>query len=148
MESIPRLNLLRCKTGDTGTFGVLKYGDKNWFTGECPERDNKPGLSCVPVGLYRCDWLWSPSHERNVYHLLEVPNRVDVEIHAGNWAGDVTKGFKSDVKGCILLGTGQAERDGQWAIVNSRKAIADFEQSLGGQSFMLNISSAYMDHPA
>ncbi len=147
MEAIPRLRLARCKRGDSGTFGVLNYEalKKHWFTGELPFRGNLTSISCIPPGVYRCDWLWSPSHNRNVYHLLEVPSRTDVEIHAGNFCGDTSKGLKSDVLGCIILGQGQGEIEGQWAVRNSKEAVQDFETTLGGQSFMLSIEDAYMD---
>jgi hypothetical protein len=141
-------SLTRTKTGDDGTFGLLQTPNHSLFTGELPWRDNKTDLSCIPDGSYVCRWLYSPHHNRNIYHVLNVPNRGDVEIHSGNYCGDVERGYRSDVLGCIILGQG---RDAvnvddkihpafvQEIISESRKAIQEFENEMATQDFKLTV---------
>ena len=97
--------LSRQPSTDEGTFGDW-LSDSNWSckTAELPWRDNACEISCIPCGTYRAVWRWSQGHQRNLYHLLNVPMRSEVEIHSGNLAGDVSAGYCSEVKGCILPG--------------------------------------------
>ena len=90
---------------DEGTFGDW-LSDSGWSckTGELPDRGNACEISCVPCGTYRAVWRWSKAHGKNLYHLINVPMRSEVEIHSGNVCGDVSKGYASEVKGCILPG--------------------------------------------
>lgn len=99
------VTLPRQPSTDEGTFGDW-LSDSGWSckTAELPGRDNAPGISCIPCGTYRAVWRWSQAHQRNLYHLINVPMRSEVEIHSGNMAGDVSKGYASEVKGCILPG--------------------------------------------
>lgn len=132
--------LQRTKSGDSGTFGVLTTDTgKSWHSGELPWRNNSRGYSCIPDGEYLCLWQYSPSHGRQVYHLQDVPCRTDVELHPGNWCGDIEKGMKSDVKGCIILGKSFGQADGQDAVLQSKKAIAEFETEMCCDSFTLTV---------
>ena len=62
---------------------------------ELPWRDNARNISCIPVGEYRCHKSYSSKHG-HVVRLVDVPNRSDILIHAGNQP--------SDTQGCILPG--------------------------------------------
>jgi hypothetical protein len=53
--------------------------------------------------------------------------------------GSVSQGFKSDVLGCILLGTESGTLNNQLAVLNSREAITQFEAIMNGQDFNLTI---------
>ena len=55
------------------------------------------------------DWTWSPAHKCNLYGIRDVPRRSSILIHAGNLSGDVSKGYGSDVEGCVLAGLGVGE---------------------------------------
>ncbi len=97
--------LTRQPSTDEGTFGdILTDSGLSLKSVELPWKDNATGISCVPYGTYRAAWRWSQAHDRNLYHLLNVPMRSEVEIHSGNVAGDVSKGYASEVRGCILPG--------------------------------------------
>jgi hypothetical protein len=61
-------------------------------------------------------------------------------IHSGNHAGDVSKGLRSDVLGCILLGLGLGELLGQKAVVSSRLAMDRLRSVVGKESFELVIT--------
>jgi len=90
---------------DDGYYGNwLSDSGFRCVTGEDPDLDNKPEVSCVPFGRYICLWQWSKSHGRNVYHLQNVPGRTNCEIHSGNLCGNKPKGEESDVCGCIIVG--------------------------------------------
>jgi hypothetical protein len=102
--------LTRHPSTDEGTFGTW-ISDSGWscHTVELPWRDNACEISCIPCGTYRAVWRWSQGHQRSLYHLINVPMRSEVEIHSGNLAGDVSKGYASEVRGCILPGLALGE---------------------------------------
>jgi hypothetical protein len=145
---------------DEGTFGDLQVNDglrlSVWKTGELPDRGNAPGLSCIPLGTYLCKKLYSPAHKRDVYHVMAVPGRTDVELHPANVMGDKEKGFQSQLLGCIALGKDTAifhrgvvlsaggaplEKD-QRGLTDSAASVAAFERLMGGQDFELEIRAA------
>ena len=132
--------LIRNETSDEGTFGSFAINQFRCVSAELPNRNNKVGVSCIPVGDYVCRWLYSNEHKRNIYHITDVPNRTDIEIHSGNWAGDITKGLKSDVKGCCILGNKIEIIEGQKGITDSKDILARFEKLMGGAPFKLIIT--------
>lgn len=75
-----------------------------------------------------------------MYLVLEVPDRSGIRIHAGNWAGDESKGYKSDFLGCIGLGRKLLFKDGQFMVTSSRMTIAKLERILDYQDFKLTIT--------
>lgn len=124
-------NLTRQPSTDEGTFGDL-VADSGWSckTAELPWRDNATGISCVPCGTYRAVWQWSQAHARNLYHLINVPMRSEVEIHSGNLAGDTSQGYCSEVRGCILPGLsfgvfpgGTALEKGKFTLGKDQKGV-------------------------
>lgn len=136
--------LRRTKTGDTGTFGSLEVDGQTFVTGELPDRDNAPDLSSVPAGTYLCRWSESPRFG-HVYQLQDVPGRSHVLIHSGNHCGDTAKGLKSDVEGCILLGSSKGLVGGQEAVVASRDALERFTALMAQQDFELTIVDEYKE---
>ncbi len=60
-----------------------------------------------------------------------------------NTFGDKTKGFKSHVMGCILLGKKSGRLDGQVAILNSRVAVRNFMEEMEYEPFKLRIQEAF-----
>lgn len=137
--------LHRSPSTDQGTFGRFVMDDGTEFHSlELPWRDNRHGLSCIPPGTYTCKWVKSPKHGE-CYLVTGVPGRSAIEIHAANYAGDVEKGYRSDLLGCIALGTtvGPLEIPGplheQLCVLNSRVAIGEFEAKLAKADFQLTI---------
>ena len=138
--------LVRQRSGDAGTFGVLSIGGKIFATGELPDRGNARGLSCIPAGTYVCRWTYSPTKFfRNTYEVTNVPGRDGVRIHVANWVGDKTKGLKCEVDGCIALGLGHGVLSGQEAVTGSSAAIGNFEALLAGRDFQLTIIDEYLE---
>ena len=114
---------------DKGLLGTLSMAGAEWefkcLTLELPDRGNQPNISCIPAGTYS-------AHRRqgskgNRWYLHDVEDRSGIMIHAGNWAGDKSAGFKSDTRGCILIGLGHIMRDAQIMLTQSSAAIAAFE---------------------
>jgi hypothetical protein len=130
--------LLRTSTSDQGTEGMIITDDFICKTLELPWRKNKRSISCIPSGKYKVVIRQSPKYG-SVYWVQDVPNRTWILIHSGNWAGDVKKGFKSHVNGCILLGKKHGWLAEQRAILNSRVAVRGFRNILVDKSFVLNV---------
>lgn len=106
-----RLVIEREPSTDQGTLGTAELyipaGIAIWtgFSLELPDRGNAPNVSCIPAGIYEASVVFSPKFNRKVYLLKNVPGRVACELHVGNWAGDTSLGYRSDVEGCTVFGT-------------------------------------------
>lgn len=133
------VNLLRIRRNDQGTTGILTtpFGFQ-CYTLELPWRNNQKNISCIPPGEYVTKFKTSPKYGK-VYHVQDVPNRTFILIHSGNWAGDVKKGYRTHVNGCILLGLKKGLLDGQVAVLNSRLAVSRFVRHMKNVDFILNI---------
>lgn len=148
--------LTRLESDDQGTRGdiITNASADKFFTNELPWRDvdgdgregNASNVSCIPDGVYICKITkndrMTKLFGKDLYEIQNVPNRSGCFIHPGNWAGDVSKGFKSDVEGCILLGLSQGELSNQKAVIESRGAVKAFMALMGGEDFELAIVSA------
>ena len=62
------------------------------WTLELPWKDNQRNVSCIPAGVYNCQW----KRDDNRVMVLDVPERDGIQIHIGNRT--------SDIQGCILPG--------------------------------------------
>lgn len=99
-----QLELTREPSTDQGTFGHLAADGFKCATVELPNRENASNKSCIPLGKYLCEMDVSPRYGR-CYHVRAVPGRDAILIHAANVAGDVDKGYVSQLQGCIALGS-------------------------------------------
>ena len=128
-----KLRITRLATGDDGTRGraILESGEE-WDSLELPWRGNRHLVSCIPSGGYRAAMTYSPRFSRELYELHGVTDRSEIRIHSGNFAGDASKGLRTDVQGCILLGQEIDELAGQLAVLRSRLALADFHVATHG----------------
>lgn len=151
--------LRRASTGDCGTFGELELDGWRCVTLELPWRENARGKSCVPAGTYLFKIVDSPKHGR-VYQEYDdpktarkedVPGRDYVQIHPANLAGDIEKGYVSQLRGCIALGqhvvvfkanrtpAGKMDQPG---ITASRATVQDFMKRMDGELLELTIVQA------
>lgn len=142
--TILRASIVRGPSTDQGTFGVLTFGQDVVHTLELPWRENKQQKSCIPVGKYQCAIVKSPRFGR-VYGVQNVPNRSNVLIHSANFAGDVDKGWTTQLHGCIAtaLRVGQMRNNAgvmQAAGLVSRPALARLMEWADGQPFELEIT--------
>lgn len=137
-----QVDIFRTKESDQGTFGILFSRTFSCYTAELPWRDNQKNISCIPPGEYYTEIRMSPKFGK-VYWVREVPDRSYILIHAGNWAGDESKGYKSDVDGCIILGEKQDTLAGQLAVLNSRATLKKFMDELKEEPFTLRILEVF-----
>ena len=86
------------------------------FTLELPDKGNKPDISCIPAGTYKAFKRQSPKNGL-VYELRNVPGRLFIQGHAGN--------YTSDIQGCILHGDSIKflNSDSVPDVANSRKTL-------------------------
>ena len=144
--------LLRHETGDQGTFGEIIVVDKHLcVTLELPWRNNAKGKSCVPAGTYIFRWRKDSPKHGACYEADpddEAPNRTNVQIHSANLAGDVDKGYVSQLEGCIApgmaigtfkAGSSPAGKLDQSGVVGSKKANADLVSMFKMEPFKLEI---------
>lgn len=135
------VKLVRFAESDEGTRGVMTLpSGKQFATMELPWRENRRTISCIPTGEYVCVWAKSPRFGM-CYHVLDVPNRSEVLFHNGNYAGDESKGLKTDSNGCILVGEKHGILGGQRAVLSSKVSRALFESLMAGKNFTLIVSS-------
>lgn len=103
-----RLTIDRGPSTDEGTFGSASIASISFESLELPWRDNRHNLSCIPPGVYTAKLINGASVGRPafgmVYELQSVPGRTGILLHRANWAGDVEKGYHSDLEGCITIG--------------------------------------------
>lgn len=134
-----RAVLSRMDCSDQGSFGVLVAPGFKCFTGELPWRDNASDVSCIPEGVYKCFMSYSPRFKVQMYLVDGVDKRVGVRIHPANFMGDLSKGFKCQLNGCIALGEKLGSIDGQKAVLVSRPAVRRFEKAMNGEPFILEV---------
>lgn len=93
------------KTHTLGTLKVVMDGEivGAFHTLERPWLDNKPCVSCIPLGGYGIE-EWDSENHPNTFHVKNVSDRSYILIHSGN--------LVKHSKGCILLGMSRADIDG------------------------------------
>ena len=134
--------LCRMRRSDQGTEGMLIINGFRCCTLELPWRDNKSNISCIPPGEYKVKVRHSNKFG-NVYWITDVENRSWILMHSGNYAGDISKGFKTHVAGCILLGKKFGYLYHQRAILNSRVTLRKFMNLMKGEEFNIKILESF-----
>ena len=87
---------------DEGTFDRF-IADTGWSCDfmELPDRNNEPDLSLVDEGTFRMVFRKTQRHPEGIYIMAEPDDgRTAVEWHGANVAGDIKKGFASQLHGC------------------------------------------------
>lgn len=122
--------LQRLVGGDGGVFGVILKDRRPLFTTlEPPWKNNQRDVSCIPPGTYKCRKSFSNKFQRQLFELIDVPDREVIKIHIGNSI--------SNTLGCILLGMSYSLSD--YAIVNSKLAFDSF-MSIMPNEFTITIN--------
>lgn len=131
-----KITLHRFAEHGKNTLGVLRIDHMTHptiFTCEDLWQDNRPNISCIPPGAYRCDphgWeAKSMHHFKRVWQIVGVPRRSAILIHAGN--------NHTDTAGCLLVGFGIWNA----GITDSAKAIEYLRKVIGEKSFTLTVKS-------
>jgi hypothetical protein len=126
------ITLRRVARGGEGTFGVL-IEDAGPFALTCerPWLGNRPFVSSIPPGRYRCQRVTSPRFGET-FELRGVPGRTNILFHVGNTA--------QDTEGCILPGRSFGALGGRAAVLSSALAFGDLMERLAGRDeFTLTI---------
>lgn len=137
------ISIVRFAYTPMGTFGRLITPTFECFTLEEVWDDNKPHVSCIPVGVYGIKRGYFPKH-KETFEVLDVPNRSAILFHTGNTI--------SDIEGCIVPGMNLGTLNGVWAIKGgtSAPAFKEFMLSLRGQErailTIFNYQGGYTDH--
>lgn len=112
------LKITRLEYGENETIGVLQlFGKVLCWTLELPDKDNQRNISCIPKGKYKVQRIISPRYG-DCFHIMDVPNRSEILIHAGN--------THRDILGCVLLGSGVGYLNDNRAVLGSRNAVNEF----------------------
>ena len=137
------VQLLRTRSGDQGTFGIISAPDFECCAAELPWRDNQNSISCIPTGTYFCEFIHSSTYGP-CYWVHNVPGRSEILIHTGNLAGDESKGWKSHSAGCVLLGDRFGVLGGQEAVLLSRKTLRRFvDRVMDRKNFNLEVKEMF-----
>ena len=139
LAGVRHLTLTRVKSGPAGTFGLLTDSAGEWETKtvERPWLDNKPNVSCIPVGEYEIHRHNSPRFGDCCIIRPTAP-RTHILIHVAN--------FASDVKGCIGVGCAFSVIGGKPAVAHSRRAFGELMSHLwqnGNDPWTLTITEDY-----
>lgn len=133
--------LQRLTLTSQGTLGTLAIDGQVFHTLELPWRNNAAMISSIPAGQYKCHMTYSPRFKRKLYEIFGVPARSAIRIHAANYAGDKSLGFRSDLNGCIALGLG-VQNVSQLMLTNSRAAMSKFHSLMNNEDFVLEVRNS------
>jgi hypothetical protein len=152
------------KDGEQGTRSTVFAYDgpacsHTWVGGELRWTDldrngiRDTNVSCSPQGSFIGKHTLSPKRSTPVnkvyvYQLENVPGAVALQLHIGNFFGDVSKGWQSDVEGCILLGKEKGlikNKKGvlQEGISGSVDAIKEFMNWANEEDIMVRITEQF-----
>jgi len=106
---------------------------REFYTLECPWRNNEPFVSCIPDGAYLIEPWNSPTHGKCYIVSGGLVGKTQgvrtyILFHAANKV--------RELQGCIALGLGMRGDN----LTNSAQAIKLFMGELNGESAMLFIS--------
>lgn len=128
--TLERSYLQHCVIGELHVPGFHTYA-----TIERPWRGNERNISCIPEGVYQCK-PFSGRRFKNVWQLMDVPDRTYILIHAGNWA--------KDVQGCIAVGKALSSTD--YMVMNSGDAIDELRGHLPDE-FQIRVTVKHPEYP-
>ena len=110
-----KLTLTRTQETANCTFGVLDWDGLHFcVTLELPWFNNMNNISCISEGTYKCK-RHSSQKFGEVWQVMDVPNRDEILIHAGN--------LPTDTHGCILVGANRGIVNNEKGIINSKETL-------------------------
>ena len=126
-KSMKNVILKRIEKTEECSIGILSVdGMVVCLTLEEPWRNNQQDISCIPPGNYPLKLEFSPSRQRNLWTIKDVPKRTYVRVHTGNTV--------DDTEGCPLTGTYTGEIKGKRAVMDSRAAFKRFMAAMGDET--------------
>lgn len=115
-----------------GVFGEMDIAGTRLVTVERPWLDNKPNVSCIPVGKYKVVPRWYNRGGYAAMEVIDVPSRSHILFHIGNTLHDSA--------GCILVTSQEGCIGGIWGGTGSTTAFNYFMEKVGGIEHTLIIS--------
>ena len=93
---------------------------------ELPWKNNKRGISCIPVGSYSMRFTKSAKFPRGTWQIMDVPGRSGIRIHTAN--------YLRQLRGCIAPGMRVIDLDGDGLldVESSRNALDLLHDFLSG----------------
>jgi hypothetical protein len=134
------LVLLRTERTPDGVFGLLTVGHAQLQTVEDDWKDNEPGESCIPAGLYP---LRRTIYHKGGYETFEIAGvlgRQRILIHRAN--------TEEDVKGCVGVGLRRGklwvhdEDDPAHPLVEKQAVVASHEAHAQFMKEMAHVDQA------
>lgn len=134
-----------------GTFGelILPNSEMRFYTVERPWLDNKPRLSCIPLGNYKLLWLPTSTPVPKQFHCHtwylygdtvgirgDGKHRQNCAVHIGN--------IHTDVTGCLAIGHKLGIVKGKLGVIASRSALEALYDICGPKDLELAIISSLM----
>lgn len=116
------------KEATLGTLTIEGVKTDPIYTLENPKRATDKD-SRIPAGVYKCK-PYSGTKYRDVYIVLDVPNRSAILLHWGN--------FERDTEGCVLLGNKFTLKP-EPAVLESKRCFERFRSLIGKNEFTLTI---------
>jgi hypothetical protein len=104
---------------------VCKTLEKPWVDANKDGISDK-SVSRIPAGRFLGKRRFSPGHERELFELVNVPGRANIQFHSGN----TTK----DSQGCIILGLDHGTLDGKPAVLSGKLGEAAFMKELADEN--------------
>lgn len=135
----PIIELFRRNQDQTQTLGnctVLMDNDLPTFASLSLERgwqNNKPMVSCLPIGIYDVVLEWSPKFNKMLWEIKGVPGRSEAKFHSAS--------FWFNLNGCVALGVRpkHLNSDKYLDLTSSRSTMEDFHKALNGHTKALLI---------
>ena len=124
------IQLLRTSMNSQGTLGVLLASFFSCRTIELPWKENRNSISCIPEGTYDLVPYYSRKYGW-VFQVKDVTGRTYILTHAGNYAGDTSKGWRTHSRGCILVGKRNGRLGKQQAVLTSKFTLSKLVRVLG-----------------
>ena len=119
---------------DDGVIGNFYDENNQWMfhSIERPWLNNQPSISCIPAGIYICQFGYYNRGGYDCYDVLNVADRTYIKIHIANWP--------RNVKGCI--GIGKTRDDKVPAVWSSGDAFKEWMGIMNGLNrFKLEIKN-------
>jgi len=119
--------LTRFASLPTGTIGRLEIPDgPTLYTIERPWLDNRPWISCIPLGEYPLEWD-TTGRVRGVPRLRDTGPRTQINIHTAN--------HPTELQGCIAPGLRWTVNDQAPKVTDSRAALALLLEHIAPQKY-------------
>lgn len=117
--------------------GTLFVDGKEFQTLERLWVNNERKKSCIPTGIYETQFMprSASGKYKNVFHVQDVPDRGGILIHNGN--------VVDHSLGCILVGKKRGVLAGKSAVLNSKSALRELNDTLGKEDFKLVVVGGY-----